>query len=174
MWNDPMIAADNPGLAMPATPITPVVRTDASGETQAFTQWLAATQGSSWNAYCQKVGRTPCTATPFYPVLAGSAMIGQPSDIGVSTYVSQSASNGAIGYTTDNQALVTGFPVAKVLNAAGYYTAPTPGNVGLSLLAAQVDMNSAPDGLRQAERRLRDHPRRHQPRRHHHVDGGIA
>jgi phosphate ABC transporter phosphate-binding protein len=143
MWNDPRIAADNPGLTMPATAITPVVRLDASGETQAFTQWMAATQGSSWNAYCQKVGRTPCTPTDIYPVLSGSAMIGQAGDPGVPTYVSQPSANGAIGITTDSGALQTGFPVAKVLNAAGYYTAPTPGNAGVSLLAAQTDTNQS-------------------------------
>jgi phosphate transport system substrate-binding protein len=36
-WNDPLIEADNPGLAMPATLITPVVRSDQSGDTLAFT-----------------------------------------------------------------------------------------------------------------------------------------
>jgi phosphate ABC transporter phosphate-binding protein len=141
MWNDPVIAADNPGLTMPATPITPVVRTDTSGETQAFTQWMAATQGPAWTAYCQKAGRAPCTPTATYPVLPSSAMVGQTGDPGVAAYVAQPASNGAIGFTTSSWALQEALPVAKVLNAAGYYTAPTPGNVGVSLLAAQTDIS---------------------------------
>jgi phosphate ABC transporter phosphate-binding protein len=141
-WNDPEIAADNPGLTMPATPITPVVRTDQSGETAAFTRWLAATQSSAWTAYCQKTDLSPCGPTVNYPVLADSAMIGQPGDPGVGTYVAQASSNGAIGITPYAWALQEGFPVAKVLNAAGYYTLPSPGNVGVSLLAA----TSASDG----------------------------
>lgn len=139
MWNDPMIAADNPGVALPAIGITPVVRTDGSGVTWNFTQWMAATQSSSWNAYCQQVGLSPCGPTSTYPLLPGTAMVGQAGDPGVSTYVAQPSSNGAIGITEYSGALQEGLPVANVLNAAGYYTAPTPGNVGVSLLAAQVD-----------------------------------
>ena len=141
MWNDPKIAADNPGLTLPAEQIVPVVRSDGSGATWELTQWMMATQGSSWTAYCAAVGRSPCTATTTYPVLPGSAMVGQAGDLGVSGYVSQAQAEGAIGYTEYSFAQETGFPVAKVLNAAGYYTAPTPQNVGVSLLKAQVDLN---------------------------------
>jgi hypothetical protein len=69
-------------------------------------------------------------------------MVGQSGDLGVSGYVAQSTAEGAIGYTEYSYALETGFPVANVLNAAGYYTAPTPQNVGVSLLQALV--NSSP------------------------------
>jgi phosphate ABC transporter phosphate-binding protein len=138
-WNDPMIAADNPGVALPATQITPVVRSDGSGATWAFTSWMAATQGSSWDAYCQQVGRSPCSPTSTYPVLVGSQMLAQAGDPGVATYVAQPSSNGAIGIMESSWAQAEGLPVANVLNAAGYYTAPTAANVGVSLLAAQVD-----------------------------------
>src|SRR5262249_29569267 len=124
-WNDPAIAADNPGLTLPATTITPVVRTDADGGTQVLTQWMAATQSSDWSAYCTVVGRSPCTATSAYPVQPGTGMIGQPGDLGVANYVRQDQAEGAIGYVAYSTALQVGFPVAKVLNAAGYYTAPT-------------------------------------------------
>jgi len=62
--------------------------------------------------------------------------------------VSQQQANGAIGYVEFSYALETGFPVAKVLNAAGYYTEPTFGNVAVSLLQAQINMDqSSPDYL---------------------------
>jgi ABC-type phosphate transport system substrate-binding protein len=140
-WNDPRIAADNPGLALPARTIVPVVRTDADGGTVVFTQWMLATDPSAWQAYCTATGRSPCTQTATYPVQSGTNMIGVPQDAGVAGYVSQTASNGAIGYVASSYALATGFPVAKVLNAAGYYTAPTADNVGVSLLHAQVNMD---------------------------------
>jgi phosphate ABC transporter phosphate-binding protein len=143
LWNDRMIAADNPGLKLPAIRVVPVVRTDGSGVTADFTQWMAATRGSYWNAYCQKVGRNPCTPTSTYPVLPGSGMVGQSGDTGVAGYVSQSQADGAIGYVEYSYALETGFPVAKVLNAAGYYTAPTAGHVAVSLLKAQINMNQS-------------------------------
>lgn len=142
-WNDPAIVADNPGLDLPATPIIPVVRTDGSGATWQFTQWMQATQPSSWIAYCAVVGRSPCTPTSAYPVAPGTAMVGQAGDPGVATYVSSPQANGAIGVTEYQWAVAKDFPVAKVLNAAGYYTAPTPGNVGVSLLSAHINMDSS-------------------------------
>jgi phosphate ABC transporter phosphate-binding protein len=139
MWDDPMIAADNPGLTLPATPITPVARTDSSGANWAFTQWMIATQDSSWTSYCQAVGLTSCVATTSYPVQPGTAMVGMTGDTGVSGYVSQFSSDGAIGVTEYAYAVEAALPVADVLNAAGYYSPPTPQNVGLSLLKAQVN-----------------------------------
>ena len=61
-------------------------------------------------------------------------MIGAAGDPGVPTYVAQASSNGSIGIMEYSWALTEGLPVANLLNAAGYYTAPTPANVGLSLL----------------------------------------
>ena len=45
-WNNSAIAADNPGVTLPSTPITIAVRSDSSGTTQNFTQFLVdATRG---------------------------------------------------------------------------------------------------------------------------------
>jgi phosphate ABC transporter phosphate-binding protein len=140
-WNDPKIAADNPGLTLPAIRVVPVVRSDGSGATAQFTQWMIATNGGAWTAYCGKVGKTPCTQTSAYPVLPGSGMVAQNGDLGVSGYVQQAGANGSIGYVEYSYALETGFPVAKMLNAAGYYTEPTPGHVAVSLLAAKINNN---------------------------------
>jgi phosphate ABC transporter phosphate-binding protein len=142
-WNDPRIAADNPGLTLPAEPIIPVVRTDVAGSTWAFTQWMSATQSSDWTAYCAVTDISPCTATTAYPVQAGTSMVSESGDLGVSGYVSQASAEGAIGYTEYSYALETGFPVANVLNAAGYYTAPTAQNIGVSLLDAQVNTDTS-------------------------------
>jgi phosphate transport system substrate-binding protein len=45
-WNDPAIAADNPGATLPATAITVVTRSDGSGTTANFTKYLKDTQPS--------------------------------------------------------------------------------------------------------------------------------
>jgi len=66
-------------------------------------------------------------------------MVSQPNDSGVTGYVSQANAVGTIGYADYPSVAVTGFPAAKVLNTAGYYTAPTPGHIGLSLLKARPD-----------------------------------
>jgi ABC-type phosphate transport system substrate-binding protein len=140
-WNDPAIAADNPGLVLPAEPIVPIAHTEASGESAQLTQWMVATQGSDWTAYCAKVGRVPCTQTSSYPIEPGTTMIGEAGDVGTVGYVAQAQAEGAIGYVTYPSALSSGLPVAKVLNAAGYYTAPTLGNVAVALVQAQIDTN---------------------------------
>lgn len=142
-WNDPAIAADNPGISLPAIPIVPVVRSDAAGATYYFTQWMAATQGPYWTAYCAEVARNPCAPTSAYPILAGSAMVGQPGDLGVSGYIGQPQAAGTIGFVEYSYAIQAGFPVAKVLNAAGYYTEPTAGHVGVSLLNAKINMDQS-------------------------------
>jgi len=142
-WNDPKIAADNPGLALPATPIIPVVHSESSGDTAELTQWMTATQGSSWTAYCQAVGFSPCTQTSAYPIQSGTNIVGQVGDAGVSGYVGQGTSSGTIGYVSYSSALSVGLPVAKVLNAAGYYTLPSPGNVAVSLLNAQINTDAS-------------------------------
>ena len=143
MWNAAEIAADNPGLTLPAIRIVPVVRSDGSGSTAQFTQWMIATQGQYWTAYCGKVHRDPCTQTSAYPILNGSGMVGQPGDLGVAGYVSQKQAVGTIGYVEYSYAIQAGFPVAKVLNTAGYYTEPTAGHVAVSLLKARINMDQS-------------------------------
>jgi phosphate ABC transporter phosphate-binding protein len=141
VWNDPRIRADNPDLHLPAIPIIPAVRSDGSGATADFTQWMLATEPSYWRAYCTVVGRNPCTQTSVYPVAPNTNMQALPGDPGVATFVSQPQSNGAIGYVEYSWALQKNFPVAKVLNAAGYYTYPTPGHIAVSLLKDQLNLN---------------------------------
>jgi len=141
-WNDPAIAADNPGLVMPAKPVVPVVRSDGSGSTAQFTKWMISRHPGIWNDYCKRSGRAPaCGFTSYYPTVQG--MIGQNGDLGVSGYVSQSFAEGAIGYVNYSYALGSQFPVAKVLNAAGFYTEPTPENVAVSLLKARINKNES-------------------------------
>jgi ABC-type phosphate transport system substrate-binding protein len=144
-WNDPRIKEDNPQLALPATPIIPVVRADGSGATAQFTQWLLKTQGTAWKAYCAVVGRNPCTQTSAYPVQSGTAMRAFAADNGVAGFVSQAGSNGAIGYVEYAYAKAARFPVAKLLNRAGYYTEPTPGHIAVSLLAAKINYDEKSD-----------------------------
>lgn len=47
-WNDPEIAALNPDVSLPATPLTVLHRADAAGTTQTFTQWLHTGDPEVW------------------------------------------------------------------------------------------------------------------------------
>ncbi len=147
-WNDPAIAADNPGLTMPDKKVVPVVRGEGSGSTAQFTLWMIKQHGALWTDYCNRSGRAPkCGETSFYPTIPG--MIAQNGDLGVTGYVTQGFAEGAIGYVNYSYAIGSGFPVAKVLNAAGYYTEPTPQNVAVSLLKAGINTAPGDDYLTQ-------------------------
>lgn len=147
-WDDPAIAADNPKLSLPGVTIVPVVRSDGSGTTAQLTSWMRSQHPDIWNAYCAKAGRSNCGITSNYPIVPGSAFIGQQGSNGVAGLVAQSKSVGAITYVEESYALNARFPVAKVLNAAGYYTEPTASNVAVSLLAAAINNDPAsPDYL---------------------------
>jgi ABC-type phosphate transport system substrate-binding protein len=137
-WSDPAIAADNPELRLPNESIVPVVRSDGAGDSFEFSQWMISQYPSVWNAFCNTSGRAPaCGPTSFYPTVGN--MIAQSGDLGVAGYVSQNYAAGAIGYVNYSYALNAHFPVAQMLNAAGYYTEPTPQNVAVSLLQAQIE-----------------------------------
>ena len=147
-WNDPAIQADNPGLKMPDKKVVPVVRSEGSGSTAQFSLWMIKQHGALWNDYCQRSGRAPkCGETSFYPTIPG--MIAQSGDLGITGYVTQGFAEGAIGYVNYSYAIGAGFPVAKVLNNAGYYTEPTPQNVAVSLLQARINTAPGDDYLTQ-------------------------
>ena len=147
-WNDPAIRADNPGLAMPGTRIVPVVRSDGSGSTAQFSRWMSTQHPALWNAFCASVGRaTPCGAVSLYPVTGNAKALSGSS--GVAGYVSQDYGQGAITYVEHSAAVEAGFPVAKVLNQAGYYVAPTAAAVAVALSTAQIDQTAGPNYLTQ-------------------------
>ncbi|WP_198035272.1 phosphate ABC transporter permease PstA [Streptacidiphilus rugosus] len=139
-WNDPAIAVDNPGLNLPARQIVPVVRSDGSGTTAQLSTWLSQREQSKWDAYCVKAGRSaPCGITSFFPVVNGSGFIALSGSQGVSGFVAQDQNEGSITYVEYSYALNTGFPVAKMLNAAHYYVEPTAAAVAVGLTSAQIN-----------------------------------
>jgi phosphate transport system substrate-binding protein len=107
-WNDPAIAADNPGVQLPATAITPVNRSDKSGTTENFTEYLAAAAGADW----------PHEASGDWPVPGGEAAQGTS---GVVSAVQ--GGQGTIGYADESQAGELGTVAVKVGNT---YAEPTP------------------------------------------------
>ncbi|MDT9688826.1 phosphate ABC transporter substrate-binding protein PstS [Streptomyces sp. P9(2023)] len=146
MWNAPEIRADNPGLNLPARRIVPVVRSDGSGTTAQFTTWLAKEHSGVWNDYCRRAGRqTPCGMTSYFPVAPGSTIVAKSGSLGVSAHVRQPQGEGAITYVEYSYALNAHFPVAKVLNASGYYVEPTASSVAVALMRARIngDKNSS-------------------------------
>ncbi|MFE2544102.1 substrate-binding domain-containing protein [Actinacidiphila glaucinigra] len=137
-WDDPAIRADNPGTRLPATPVVPVVRADASGTTAALTQWLADRQPAVWGAYCAAAGRgAGCGTTSLFPTAPGDVAVAGSN--GVTGYVSRPGSDGAITYAESSYAQSGHTVMARVLNHAGFYTSPTQGGVTAGLARAATD-----------------------------------
>jgi phosphate transport system substrate-binding protein len=123
---------------MPDRSIVPVVRSDGSGSSAQFTLWMSKQHGDIWTR-----GLTSQFPTP----PNGKA---QNGSLGVAGYVSQDYGEGAITYVEYSYAVKSGFPVAKVLNAAGYYIEPTAPSVAVALLQAQINNDAgSPDYLTQ-------------------------
>jgi ABC-type phosphate transport system substrate-binding protein len=84
MWNNPRIAADNPGLNLPAIPIVPVVRSDGSGATWQFTQWMNArarpgAPTARWSAAARAPRPPPTRCSPARQWSARAATWGFPA-----------------------------------------------------------------------------------------------
>lgn len=119
-WNDAAIAKLNPGVNLPSTKITPVYRSDGSGDTYAFTDYLSHVSPE----FKSTVG----TSTQVkFPVGVG----GKGSD-GVGGVIS--STDGAIGYLTIAYVESGKFDYALVQNAAGKF--PPAGIPNINAAAA--------------------------------------
>jgi phosphate transport system substrate-binding protein len=111
MWNDPAIAAVNPGLALPALPIRVVHRSDGSGTTFNFVNYLSKVS-PEWK---KSVGEGTAVKWP--------AGYGGKGNEGVAAYVKQI--KGGIGYVELSYALQNKMAYAVMQNAAGSWVLPS-------------------------------------------------
>ena len=128
-WDDPTIKRLNPGKNLPDEKISVVHRSDGSGTTYNFTDYLSHVS-PTWKS---QVGRG--TAID-WPVGAGA-----PHSSGVAAVVSQT--HGAIGYADTEYAVTNHLSYFKMLNRSGKFVIP---NLKGTLAAAQLDTHPAKDG----------------------------
>jgi phosphate transport system substrate-binding protein len=110
-WNDPRITAINPDLSLPDLTISVVYRSDASGTTFIFTNYLSKMS----NEWATKVGNATNVAWP--------GDIGANQSAGVAGQVQQIS--GSIGYVELGYALQNSIKVASLKNTAGNYITPS-------------------------------------------------
>jgi phosphate transport system substrate-binding protein len=110
-WDAPAIKALNPSLNLPSTTITLAVRSDGSGTTANFSQYLVDAAGSAWKLGTASIIKWPSTAR------AGNG------GSGVATIVKSTA--GAIGYVDFSTASASNLSAASIENSAGDYVAPS-------------------------------------------------
>lgn len=117
-WNDPAIAALNPGLALPDLGIAVRHRRDGSGTTWTFTGYLA--RSAAWTA-----GQGAQIDWALGEAAEGSRGI----------IVAVNATPGAIGYAEVGQASRAGLGVVQLINGAGETVAPQPQTIRAALSA---------------------------------------
>ena len=154
-WNDPALAADNPGVAFPNLTVRPVTESDSAGTNYVLEEWCINQQPALWAAFANQQNHQSggpgdgvvISATQpesNWPGLPGG--LDQQSTSGVAGSIATNA--GAIGAVQVKYASDLGFGpttppkgVASVKNASGKYTQPTPVDVASALAYATQQSN---------------------------------
>jgi phosphate transport system substrate-binding protein len=123
-WNDSKIAATNPGVKLPDEDIVVVHRSDGSGTTYIWTDYLSKIS-SEWK---QKVGTNTSVNWP--------VGIGGKGNEGVAGQIKQT--EGALGYVELIYAIQNKMPYADVKNAEGNFVKPSLESITAAMATAQI------------------------------------
>ncbi|MFL5868338.1 MAG: phosphate ABC transporter substrate-binding protein PstS [Thermoleophilaceae bacterium] len=123
-WNDPSIAKQNAGVKLPSSSITVCHRSDESGTTKLFTQFLAA-YSPAWKA------GPGVDKTVKWPTGTGAK-----GNDGVAACVKQN--QGAVGYVEQAFALQNNFTTAAVKNKSGNYVEPSLSSISAAGVGLKV------------------------------------
>jgi phosphate ABC transporter phosphate-binding protein len=110
-WNDPRIQSLNPKFTLPNLSITTVHRSDGSGDTYAFTNYLSTLNPEGWGT---SVGYATAVAWPNGVAASGNG--------GVAGIIASTP--GAIGYLSAAYTIPSHLKVAAIKNSAGYFATP--------------------------------------------------
>jgi phosphate transport system substrate-binding protein len=110
-WNDPAIKALNPSASLPSAAISLEVRSDSSGTTQNFSQYLVDAAGSAWTLGTSSIISFPKSA--------------HANDGGSAVAAAVKATSNSIGYVDFSTASATSLTAASIKNSAGDYVAPS-------------------------------------------------
>lgn len=123
-WNDPKIAASNPGVSLPDLDVTPVYRSDGSGTTFIFTDYLSNVSSE----FKANVGTAKAVRWP--------TGLGGKGNEGIAGQVQQTP--GSIGYVELAYAEQNGMSVVALKNREGIYVVPSP--QGATAAAARAEI----------------------------------
>lgn len=130
-WNDARMAAANPGITLPGSDILVVHRSDGSGTTFVWTDYLSKVSPD----WLRSVGRGTSVRWP--------AGLGGRGNEGVAATVRQTP--GAIGYVELGYAIINRMAVGQVQNRAGNFITPSLESVTLAAAGAMDDMGPNTD-----------------------------
>lgn len=133
VWNDPAIAADNPGVDLPDTAITVAHRSDGSGTTNRFTEFLTVAAPNDW-----ALGQGDTVAW-------AADTQGGEKNTGVAQIIT--STDGAIGYVDLSDAQASGLVFASIQNQDGEYVAPTLAGASAAWAGAEVPADMTVDPI---------------------------
>jgi phosphate transport system substrate-binding protein len=114
-WNDPAIKKLNPGMSLPSLKVVPIYRSDSSGDTAVFTEYLSSVS-PQWKS---KVGASTEVSWP-----SGTGAKGNAGVLG-----SLEQTKGAVAYAAIAQVKGAGASYALLRNSAGAYPDPSPASL---------------------------------------------
>lgn len=131
-WNDPKIVAANPGVSLPKVSISPIVRSDASGTTYAFTSHLSAVN-AEWRAG-PGAGKSVKWPGKFMQASGNERVAGTVKQ-----------THGGVSYVEVGTARVGGLHMAAVENKAGEFIIPSDESIQLAaaMLSATGEASNA-------------------------------
>jgi len=126
-WNDPRIAALNPGVTFPNLSIVPIHRSDSSGDSFIFTQFLSKSTPSWANT-------VSFSTSPSWPSVPTA--IGATGNAGMVTTLAQTSGGVAyVGISYLSSLAQDNLPYAQLVNRSGRAVEPTTGNIAASAAA---------------------------------------
>ena len=126
-WNDEAITRENPGVTLPSETIRVVVRSDSSGTSNVFSDYLASAGKGAWTKGAQST----------FPIPAGSGIAQKGSD-GVTNYLADQGNFG-ITYAETSFATERKLGIAKIINTAGNAVLPDAANVTAAMGDAAIN-----------------------------------
>ena len=133
-WNDPKIAAANPGIELPDREITVVVRSDSSGTTYVFTGHLSAIDED----FKKAVGQGKAPQWP-----KSDKFVKAPKNDGITATIRQTP--GSIGYIEYGYAKLTNTPTAMLENMSGNFIMPSAKSGSAALASAEFPEGTLPN-----------------------------
>ena len=135
-WNDPALAAVNPGVNLPSTAISVVHRSDGSGTNSIFTKYLTAVSPDWVNVVGAGDPTKSAGKTVAWPLGQGAS-----GNEGVTQGIT--STDGAVGYIDVAYAIQNHVPFADIQNKSGNFITPT-----LAAVAEAANLPSYPSDLR--------------------------
>jgi phosphate transport system substrate-binding protein len=123
-WNDPKIAKLNPKTKLPALTITPLYRSDGSGDTYAFSNYMS------------KVSPTWKSSVGVGTTVGFKAGVGTKGNSGITGTISKTP--GAIGYVAAAYLIAAGLHAVAIENSAGKFELPNLSNIEAAATAVKT------------------------------------